>query len=158
MSLFCCPTLYSIFKNVKSTWPTDHKPIVGTFKSDLQRLSDKQQRQLSFISEYTPDIIRVAGKDNEVADSFSREASINASTARPPCHLSAIAKMQAKEVGHYDKFKAFAIGIKDLPLFCETTQPNPRPVVPIELRRGIFDSLHSLCHLGINGYNSNDFE
>ena len=38
----------------------NHKPIVGAFKSDKQRLSDKQQRQLSFISETTLDIIHVA--------------------------------------------------------------------------------------------------
>ena len=34
-------------------------------------------------------------------------------------------------------------------MFYETTQPNHRPVVPMELRRAIFDSLHALCHPGI---------
>ena len=57
--------------------------------------------------------------------------------------------MQANEARHYEEFKAFDIGIKDTPLFCETTQPNTCPVEPIELRRAIFDSLHSLCHPGI---------
>ena len=69
------------------TISTDHKPIVGAFNSDKQRLSDKQQRQLSFISEYTSDIVHVA--------------SINASTAPPTCDLHAIAKMQAKEAVSY---------------------------------------------------------
>ena len=39
----------------------------------------------------------------------------------PTCDLPAITKMQAKEAGHYEKFKAFHIGIKDIPLFCQTT-------------------------------------
>ena len=91
---------------------TDHKPIVGAFNSDKQRLSDKQQRQLSFISEYLSDIVHLAG--NVVADS-SRVASINASTAPPTCDLPAIAKMQAKEARHYEEFKAFDIGIKNTP-------------------------------------------
>ena len=126
---------------------TNHKSIVGAFKSDKQILSDKQQRQISFISENTSDIVHLAGKDNVVADTFSRVASINASKARPTCDLHVIAKMQAKEAEHYEKFKAFDVGIKNKPLFCgETTQPNPRRVTPIELRRAIFDSLHSLCH------------
>ena len=106
-------------------------------------------RQLSFISEYTSDIVHVAGKDNVVADSFSRAASINASTAPPTSDLPAITKMQAKEARHNEEFKAFDIGIKDTLLFCVTTQPNPPPVVPMELRRTIFDSLYALCHPGI---------
>ena len=64
---------------------TNHKCIVSAFNSDKQRLSDKQQRQVSFISEYTSDIVHVAGKDDVVASLFSRAASINASTTYPTC-------------------------------------------------------------------------
>ena len=48
---------------------------VGALNSNKQSLSGKQQRQISFISEYISEIVNVAGKDNVVADSFSRVAS-----------------------------------------------------------------------------------
>ncbi len=53
---------------------TDHKPL--TFV--LHRLSDawsaRQQRQLSFVAEYTSDLQHVLGSANVVADTLSRPA------------------------------------------------------------------------------------
>ena len=128
---------------------TDHKPIIGAFHKDKQRFSDKQQRQLSFISEFTSDIIHVAGKDNVVADSFSRVAAIEAAEEISNCDLPAIAREQAKNRDQYADYKQFDIGLESIPLFCEVSYPNPRPVVPEALRRSIFQSLHGLCHAGV---------
>ena len=59
---------------------TDHKP----FTFALQPLSDhwttRQQRHLSYISEYTADLCHLAGKDNVVADALSRLAAAVALT------------------------------------------------------------------------------
>ena len=61
---------------------TDHKPL--TFA--LHRLSDhwtaRQQRHISFISEFTADLQRVAGKENVVADALSRPAAAVAPALR----------------------------------------------------------------------------
>ena len=50
----------------------DHKPIVSAFYSKSIPKSDRQQRQLSFISEYISDIQYVRGQDKIVADCLSR--------------------------------------------------------------------------------------
>jgi len=126
---------------------TDHRPLIGAFKNDKPRTSDRQQRQLSFISEYITDIIYVAGRENVVADSFSRISEFSSDNTLI-CDLPTIAKAQNKEVSNYVNFKSFDIGLKDFPLFCDVSRPNPRPVIPSELRRKIFESLHSLCHPG----------
>lgn len=51
---------------------TDHKPLVGALNKTTDAVSARQQRQLSFISEYTSDIRHVAGAENQVADLLSR--------------------------------------------------------------------------------------
>ena len=60
---------------------TDHRPL--TFA--LGRFSDTwtpcQQRQLSYIAEYTSDIVYVPGVDNVVADTLSRPQQV-----MPSCH------------------------------------------------------------------------
>ena len=74
--------LYRVFAGIRhfchhlegrrfTVW-TDHKPL--TFA--LSRISDswmaRQQRQLSYVAEYTSDIVHVPGKLNIVADLLSR--------------------------------------------------------------------------------------
>ena len=41
-----------IISTNNTTVLTDHKPIIGAFKSNKSRLSDRQQRHLSFISKF----------------------------------------------------------------------------------------------------------
>jgi len=127
---------------------TDHKPIVGAFKSNNSRLSDKHQRQLSFISEYVSDIIHIAGKENVVADTLSRNTISSITCETEPVDLGQIAKHQKESGEDFSKFKEFDIGLHDTKLFCEISHPNPRPVVPSKLRKSIFNHLHNLAHYG----------
>jgi len=132
---------------------TDHKPIVGAFRNANARDSHKQQRQLSFISEYVSDVVHVAGKDNVVADALSRlpdaiaHISQDDTPSIPNCDLSEIARQQALTPSEYTIYSKFDIGTGN-PLFCETSHPNPRPVVPEKLRFSIFKALHELSHSG----------
>ena len=137
-----------IIDGFNATVFTDHKPIVGAFKNSKPRLSDKQQRQLSFIGEYISDIIHIAGKDNVVADTLSRSISSvgEEEGTNQSGDLMSIAQEQAKNSHDYDDYKAFDIG--KVKLFCETSYPNPRPVVPVPLRQTIFQAMHNLCHPG----------
>lgn len=151
----------------------DHKPIIGAFASSKERFSDRQQRQMSAISEVVTDVVHIAGKDNVVADALSRPSkdSGNSSSsevlvaaaheivptdevtqALPSIDLPAIARTQRLDSTlppESDTFKLFDIGLTDCQLLCETSYPNPRPVVPPELRKHIFSSIHSLAHPGI---------
>ena len=51
---------------------TDHKPLVHAMLKETEPWSARQQRHLSFISEFTTDIQHIPGKDNVVADCLSR--------------------------------------------------------------------------------------
>jgi hypothetical protein len=51
---------------------TDHKPSNFAISSGSTQPSPRQIRQLAFISEFTTDLRHVMGKNNAVADTFSR--------------------------------------------------------------------------------------
>ena len=51
---------------------TDHKPLTFAMSKRSEPCSARQQRHLSYISEFTTDIQHIAGKDNVVADTLSR--------------------------------------------------------------------------------------
>ena len=133
---------------------TDHKPLVGVAKNSTAIWSDKQQRQLAFINEYTNDIVYVAGRDNVVADTLSRNVpeqdNIAAVTIAEemPIDIIAIAKQQANSDEDLSEYEEFDVGAQDIKLHCNTNQPNPRPVVPPQLRRKIHDTFHNLSHPG----------
>ncbi len=139
---------------------TDHRPIVGAFKSVKPRFSDRQQRQITAITEYVTDIVYVAGKDNVVADTLSRpEGPIDSTSIMAnlsdqeeldsvtPIDLPAIASRQASSEIDFSPYRSFDIGCPSQ-LFCEVSQPNPRPVIPPDMRHSIFKSMHELSHPG----------
>ena len=135
---------------------TDHRPIVGAFHSHIPRFSDRQQRQLSAITEYVSDILYIAGKDNVVADALSRPNTppcvanvVNKDDfdTIPPIDLPAIARAQISMDIDASAYKEYDIGIEQK-LLCENSQTNPRPVIPDSLRKAIFSSLHALAHPG----------
>ena len=56
---------------------TDHKPLVSAFYKSSLLKSDKQQRQLSLVTEYVADFLYIRGDQNVVADCLLKP-SINA--------------------------------------------------------------------------------
>jgi hypothetical protein len=60
---------------------TDHKPLVTSLFHTTPPWSARQQRQLSFIAEFTSDIRHTPGQENVVADALSRPPP---ATAQPP--------------------------------------------------------------------------
>ena len=54
---------------------TDHKPLTFAMSKRSEPCSARQQRHLSYISEFTTDIQHIADKDNVVADTLSRPSS-----------------------------------------------------------------------------------
>jgi hypothetical protein len=63
---------------------TDHRPLVGTLARLSDPRSDRQRRQLSFISEFTADIQCIAGNNNTIADMLSRPADAQQPPPTPP--------------------------------------------------------------------------
>ena len=50
---------------------SDHKPLLFALHCLTDAWSARQQRQLSYIAEFTSDVRHVAGKANVVADALS---------------------------------------------------------------------------------------
>ncbi len=139
---------------------TDHKPLVTALhkKSDTA-WSQRQARNLSFISEYTSDIRYIKGSENIVPDFLSRINAVDVGAvnvirnvnlnetemAQLQKHDKDLDKMlQSKSL----KLKWITID-KDNKLLCDYSLPNPRIFVPGKYRKIIFDKLHGLHHPGI---------
>jgi len=127
---------------------TDHKPLVSAFYSSNPAKSDRQQRQLLIISEFIASMTHIRGSDNIVADALSR--SLNAvSVDFPDLHALAVAQTTCDEIQNFqEKLQTFHL-LDKTPILCNTDLPFPRPFVPKNHRRTLFDSLHNLSHPGV---------
>ena len=134
---------------------TDHKPLAFAISSGSTQCSPRQIRQLAFISEFTTDLRHVHGKNNAVADAFSR-IQIN-STTHTELDFRAMARAQADDQ-ETQRLKTGVTNLKlvdvslegddNLTLLCDSSQGTLRPVVPEPFRREIFNLLHNLAHPG----------
>lgn len=132
---------------------TDHKPLCYAFDQRKEKCSPRQFRHLDYISQFTTDVQHISGKDNVVADTLSRIEEV-----AKPIDLITLAKSQEKDSELKDllngstslKLTLNAIPGTNIKLVCDQTTNIPRPYVPQELRRRVFDSLHSLSHPGAN--------
>ncbi|KAJ8398569.1 hypothetical protein AAFF_G00420970 [Aldrovandia affinis] len=131
----------------------DHKPLVFAMAKAAEPWSVRQQCNLAYISEFTTDIRHIEGKANAVADCLSRP-SVNA------VHLGIdVARMAADQQAD-PEVQAYRTAISGLnladikldgagaSLLCDVSTGQPRPVVPAQWRREVFDSVHSLSHPG----------
>lgn len=133
---------------------TDHKPLVQAMSKISEPWSARQQRHLSYVSEFTTDVRHISGKLNTVADCLSR------------CSVDAISvgidfKEMARLQTLSDDVKSYQTAITGLnvmkvlihengpELLCDVSTGYPRPIVPPECRRQVFTTLHELSHPGI---------
>jgi len=124
---------------------TDHKPL--TYLTTLKTPSPRQLRQITFLSEFNFDISHLSGKQNVVADFFSRP------------DISAISRTS---LFADTPLKNYKLSDEDLLPFegrCtlidnsyyDTSIPGcPRPILPLDLRRKAFNSIHNIHHPGIH--------
>ena len=130
---------------------TDHKPLTFCMSKASNSWSSRQQRQLSFVSEFTTDIQHVKGKENPVADTLSR--AIIAEVHLGIDHEAmAMAQKDDAEVQAYRNTPS-NLKLEDIPLrpegatlLCDTSTGQARPIVPTTWRRKIFDVIHGLAH------------
>jgi len=131
---------------------TDHKPLTFAFHQKRDKCSPRQFNQLDFISQFTTDIRHISGRNNIVADTFSRVEAI----AAPVTHDTLATTQQTdKELNKLlsrntaVQLTKIAIQGTSLKLYCDISTGKPRPYVPTSLRRQIFEAIHSLSHPGI---------
>ncbi len=51
---------------------TDHKPLIHALQSHSDKNSEREFRQLDFLSQFNLEFRHVHGRDNKVADALSR--------------------------------------------------------------------------------------
>ncbi|KAL7842148.1 hypothetical protein SRHO_G00238370 [Serrasalmus rhombeus] len=113
----------------------DHKPLTFAMSKVTQPWSGRQQRQLTYISEFMTDIAHLSGKHNYVADCLSR-AVVGA------VHLGLdYGRMAAEQATDPDvqacRSSTSGLRLQDVTfdnagttLLCDVSMGSPRPVVP----------------------------
>ena len=136
---------------------TDRKPLTFVFSIQTKQHSPRQIRHLDFISQFTTDIRHIKGVDNTAADALSRlELDALHEAGVPAIDFGAMAKAQSEDTALHNHETSSSLTLQEVPsptadvtLMCDTTTGVPRPYVPPECRRKVFDSFHSLSHPGI---------
>jgi len=119
--------------------------------------SARQQRQLAFIAEFTNKIQHVAGSSNVVADALSRPvdvvSAVQDSVHAPPLSFKQMAVLQ-RACPDVEKLRASTSlhvevhEVEGEKLWCDTSTGTPRPLVPREMQRAVFDQFHNRAHPG----------
>ena len=133
------------------TIQTDHLPLVHAFTKKTDPYSARQQRHLSAISEFNCTLQHVPGKKNPVADALSRN-SISSVCLGLDYELLARLQQQDPEMPSC-RTSLTSLQWKDVPfndnggtLLCDISTGRPRPWVPLQLRRQVFNLIHGLAH------------
>lgn len=129
---------------------TDHKPLVYAFKQKLDKASERQLRQLDYISQFSTDIVYVKGEDNAVADALSRINTISMPTA---LSSDTIYKAQRDDKELQDLIKnPSSLNLHELEvepnvkIFSDISTGIVKPYIPAPLRKTVFDIIHNAAH------------
>jgi len=121
---------------------TDHKPLIHLL--DMKDPSPRQQRQISYISEFNCTVQHISGKDNIIADCLSRNV---CAITHNPLFTSEILRgitLSTEEINDFGDKYVFHDGIH-----CDSALSGTfRPILPLNLRKQAFDAAHSLHHPG----------
>jgi len=138
---------------------TDHKPLCQAITRSSDPWTPKQQRQLSYIAEYTNQLIHLPGKDNVVADTLSRPPAVSAAVAAVPPNPEAVdwaglgaAQQTCEEVAAMLNSPSLTIRrttIQGVDISCDYSTGAARPLLPPSFRKHVFHMVHNLSHPGI---------
>ena len=136
---------------------TDHKPLTFAISKISEPWSPRQQRQLAYISEFTTDLVHIKGSANAVADTLSRPTvnAIDMYGIGIDYTAMATAQREDEEIDAYRTaitglvLEQIQIGPNGESVLCDISGPRPRPVVPLSMRKAVFDTIHNLAHPSI---------
>ena len=131
--------------------------MIFALQSQSDKYTPRQLRHLDYISQFTSDIRHVSGTANCVADALSRIETNALHQSPPVIDFKAIAEAQQSdsELSQLQSstsslhLQPLPIPTSDLKLLCDMSTKVPRPYIPQQFRRTVFDSLHSLSHPSI---------
>lgn len=133
---------------------TDHKPLTFVFHHNRDKCSPRQFRYLDYVSQFTTDIRYIAGKDNVVADAFSR---IEATSIAAPIDFVALTLSQDTDPELQELLQKGVTALKlekvkvpdsKVAIYCDVSK-HPRPYLTVDFRKPTFEALHRLSHPGV---------
>ena len=103
--------------------------------------SCRQQRQLSYISEFTTDIQHIKGKNNSVADALSSSLLANVQLGIDYNAMATVQTQDAEIQAYRDG--TLSLKLQDVPfggtiIVCDMSAGYARPIVPTDWRRKVF--------------------
>ena len=121
---------------------TDHKPLIHMMS--MKNPSPRQERHISFLSEFSFQIEHITGKDNTVADFFSRTGISIISF--DPIFTEEILRLNPPHEDDITFFKTTET--KDGIYYNTILNGCPRPILAENLRKQAFDTIHNIHHPG----------
>ena len=137
---------------------TDHQALLGAFKNSSDNHPRRVRTQLQKLTEYEFDIMHMKGKDNHVADYLSRLVTpitgvptfVSVQDIQSEQNIDSSIKGFVSKAPH----RFYSADIDGHRIWC-VKQPNAEdnmrviPVIPKNLRRRVFDSIHGMNHFGV---------
>ena len=131
---------------------TDHKPLISATQHHSSRYTDRETRQLDYLSQFDLEFRHIRGSENVVADALSR-VPINSLQLKPALDLKHMAAEQKKcglrKSGSDSHLIESPLDTTGATILCDISTDKTRPIVSESLRRQVFDSIHSLSHPGV---------
>ncbi|GFX05851.1 hypothetical protein TNCV_1784841, partial [Trichonephila clavipes] len=135
---------------------TDQKPLMYAFMQNPDKCSPRQWRHLDFISQFSTDVRHINGTHNAVADALSRIEVNQISNSFLDFEALSKAQLEDDELQSFPNDEKSSLVFKRVPspvsateLICDTSTGSPRPFVPHNFRRTIFEHFHNLAHPGV---------
>ncbi|GFW59646.1 hypothetical protein TNCV_2756551 [Trichonephila clavipes] len=135
---------------------TDQKPLMHAFMQNPDKCSPWQWRHLDFISQFSTDVRHINGTRNAVADALSRIEVNQISNSFLDFEALPKAQLEDNELQSFQNDEKSSLVFKRVPspvsateLICDTSTGSPRPFVPYNFRRTIFEHFHNLAHPGV---------
>ena len=131
---------------------TDHWPLTYALSQNSSKGSPCQQRQRTYIAQFTSNVQYQPGTDNVVADSLSRVEKIRLPTEWSLIELAEAQKddQQLRDlINNPDtsiNLKKIQWGPDHTTVYCDLTGAALRPYIPKLLRKRVFDLFHEPAH------------
>jgi transposase InsO family protein len=132
---------------------TDHKRLTFAMAHVSDAWLARQQRQLSYMAEYTADIRHVPGKQNVVTDALSRPAAAIAAPASRHVDFAVLSSEQGtctdtQELARGSTLQLQTVEVAGKPVMCDISTGLLRPLVPASQRKNVFHAIHDIAHPG----------
>ena len=113
---------------------TDHKPLISATQHHSSRYTDRETRQLDYLSQFDLEFRHIRGSENVVADALSR-VPINSLQLKPALDLKHMAAEQKKcglrKRGSDSHLIESPLDTTGATILCDISTDKTRPIIPV---------------------------